>query len=87
MKKILLTIAISLLLYISSYAEKNEVCAPRYGRSDITYGVVWKFIDYDCDGFWDIIMEYKRSSKGWYPTGNLWDCPDRFMSEELPAWE
>lgn len=87
MKKIILTIILSLLLCTLSYSEESKTCSLRYGRSDVAMNTVWKFIDYDCDGFWDIIMEYKKNSKGWYPTGNVWDCPDRFMSEELPAWE
>lgn len=76
MKKIILTIVTSLLLYGSVYAEDKKVCLGRFGFAFADINTLHEYVDLDCNDLWDTVLEFKKKSNKWTYTGSFWDCPE-----------
>lgn len=81
-KKIVLTIMISLLLYNTAYAECETI---RRGMATVAWGKVWVFYDTNCDGLWNIVKVFKMTSKGYVDTGEQFDCPQKYILAEVES--
>ena len=59
-------------------------CHARIGKADVAWGLVYRFIDTNCDGLWDTFQEVRITSKGWKYSKEKLKVPDKFRRIKLP---
>lgn len=81
MKKIILVILIALFtITTTTYAKDNSECNGRFGIAFAGINVIHKYVDLNCDGLWDIVLEFEQSQGVYNFTGEHWDCPNEYRS-------
>lgn len=87
MKKLVLVFIVTLLLLTTAHAEDKKECHGRFGYTYADTSIIHKYVDLDCDGLWDLVLEFKETTDGWNFTGSSWDCLPEYRAMELTEIE